>query len=223
MPERVIKALIFDMDGVLVDSEPLHLLAFQELMKEFGVTFTAEDNHAFLGRTDLSLAQFTAEKHGLTEAPESMVQRKENILARLIKEQAKARPGVMDLLETGKRLNLPMAVASSATMQTIQLVVDTLNIRGYFHNLTSGEEVAESKPAPDVFLLAAKRLNMPPENCLVVEDTYNGLQAARSAGMKCLVVPCDATRHQDHSAADLLLDSLEQFELQDWLHQTIIP
>jgi beta-phosphoglucomutase-like phosphatase (HAD superfamily) len=102
-------------------------------------------------------------------------------------------------------------------MQTIELVVDTLNIRKYFHNLTSGEEVEHGKPAPDVFLLAAKRLNTPPENCLVVEDTYNGLKAARAAGMKCLVVPCEATRHQDHSAADLLLDSLEQFNLQSWL------
>jgi HAD superfamily hydrolase (TIGR01509 family) len=205
------------MDGVLVDSEPLHLLAFQELMRQFGVEFTAEDNHEFLGRTDLSLAQHTAAKHGLKETPENIVQRKEDILARLIKEQAKARPGVMELLETAKQVSLPMAVASSATMQTIELVVDTLNIRKYFHNLTSGEEVEHGKPAPDVFLLAAKRLNTAPENCLVVEDTYNGLKAARAAGMKCLVVPCEATRHQDHSAADLLLDSLEQFNLQSWL------
>src|SRR5439155_25510893 len=113
-----IKALIFDMDGVLVDSEPLHLLAYQELMQEFGVNYTEEDNKEFLGRTDLYLAQTMADRHGINLPAQEIVLRKEAILARLMKDEAKIRPGVMDLLQTAKSLGLPMAVASSATMPT---------------------------------------------------------------------------------------------------------
>lgn len=204
------------MDGVLVDSEPLHLRAFQELMQGFGISFTAEDNHEFLGRTDRYVCETMATRHGLAISWESLVEQKEAVLSTLLKAEAKAQPGVMKLLQDANLRGIPMAVASSATAQTIELVVDTLGIRQYFQCLCSGEEVEHGKPAPDIFLLAARRLNVAPGDCLVIEDTFNGLRAALAAGMRCIAIPCDATRHQDHSMADRVLSTMDELQLSDW-------
>jgi beta-phosphoglucomutase family hydrolase len=205
-----VRALIFDMDGVLVDSEPLHLAAYQELFHPHGIEYTEEHNQEFLGCKDIAMAHILVDRYKLSLTPADLVQNKETILARLLRQEAVMRPGVVQLLETAVALKLPCAVASSATMGTIELVVDVLGIRSYFQCLTSGDEVAHGKPAPDVFLLAAERLSVAPQHCLVVEDTFNGIKAAKAAGMYCIAIPCDATVHQDHSAADLNLRSLEE-------------
>lgn len=208
-----VRALIFDMDGVLVDSEPLHLLAYQELFSVHSIEYTEAHNQEFLGCKDIAMARILVERWSLPFTPEQLVQNKETILARLLKSDAQIRSGVKKLLEEARALNIPCAVASSATLPTIQLVVDVLGIRQYFHHLSSGDEVEHGKPAPDVFLLAAKRLGVSPEHCLVIEDTANGIKAAKAAGMFCIAIPCDATRHQDHSQADMNLTSLEEVSL----------
>lgn len=209
-----IRALIFDMDGVVVDSEPLHLLAYQELFGKHNIEFTEEHNREFLGCKDVAMAVVLIDRYGLPETPESLVLAKEAILFRLLTDQAQARPGLSTILERAKSANLPMAIASSATLPTIHLVVDRLNIRNYFRSLSSGDEVKNGKPAPDVFLLAAERLGVKPENCLVIEDTLNGIRAAKSAGMMCIAIPCEATVHQDHSLADVRLTSLLEIEFE---------
>lgn len=205
---RDIRALIFDMDGVIVDSEPLHLAAYKEFFEKFGIEYTASHNEEFLGTKDVAMARTLIDRHNLPHTPESMVKEKESILIRLLTEEATPRPGLRVILEEARANALPMAIASSATLPTIQLVVDRLGIREYFTSLTSGDEVQNGKPAPDVFLLAAKRLGQSPEHCLVIEDTINGIRAAKAAGMMCIGIPCDATMHQDHSLADERLCSL---------------
>jgi beta-phosphoglucomutase family hydrolase len=208
-----IRALIFDMDGVIVDSEPLHLIAYQQILARFEIPYTAQDNREFLGKKDIIIADVLINRHGLPHTPHSFVESKENILFDLIKNQGLERPGLRHILDTAIELKLPMAVASSATMPTIQLVVDTLKIRHYFKTLTSGDEVAHGKPAPDVFLLAAQRLGVEPSACLVIEDTLNGVLAAKAAGMQCVAIPCETTMHQDHSLADQRLTRLDEIDL----------
>jgi beta-phosphoglucomutase family hydrolase len=205
-----VRALIFDMDGVIVDSEPLHLLAYQKFFEEYGVEYTAEHNAEFLGTTDVWMAGVLIERYSLPHTPQTLVKAKEEILLKLITDQAVARPGLPDILSKAQQAGLPMAIASSATLPTINLVVDRLGIREYFKTLTSGDEVTHGKPAPDVFLLAAKRLGVAPENSLVIEDTLNGMKAAKAAGMMCIAIPCEATMHQDHSIADVRMQSLAQ-------------
>lgn len=208
--------LIFDMDGVLIDSEPLHLIAYQELLGQFGITFSEEDNRPYIGRKDLELSQELIALHKLPIEALQLVEKKEEILARLFQTQLALRPGVLRVLELAKKISLPVAVASSATLPTIQLVVQTLDIGRYFQTLTSGDEVAHGKPEPDVFLLAAERIGVLPINCLVIEDSYNGIIAAKAAGMMCLAIPCQATRHQDHTKADKILGTLESLNLDEW-------
>lgn len=210
-----VKALVFDMDGVLIDSEPLHLLAYQRYLADFGLTFLEEDNHQFLGMKDLDCAKHLLERHKLEITAVEFVERKERVLHQLFKEQLQVQPGVHQTLEKAMELQIPMVVASSATMPTIELVVELTGIRKYFRYLCSGDEVPNGKPAPDVFLLAAERLGEKPSECLVIEDTFNGVCAAKAAGMMCIAIPCQATRHQDFAHADLVLRSMEEVNLEE--------
>jgi HAD superfamily hydrolase (TIGR01509 family) len=205
-----IQALIWDMDGTLSDTEPLHFLAYQQVLSRFGIRFTEADYAGFLGATDRAFCETACLRYSLPITWLVLLAEKELILADLIKQQAVPRPGVVRMLETARRFKVRNAVASSATTGTIELTLPTLGIKNYFDAIASGEEVQNSKPAPDVFLLAAKRLGIAPTHCLVLEDSIHGVHAARAAGMHCLAVPCDSTRGQDHSGADLRLDSYEQ-------------
>lgn len=205
-----IEATLWDMDGTLADTELLHFLAYQTWLARNQVSFTEEEYGAFLGATDLAFCRAAVTRYQLPVKPEQLLAEKEELLIALIKERAFLRPGVLQMLKAARQFNVKTAVASSATLGTIHLVLDTLNIREYFQAIASGEEVANSKPAPDVFLLAAQRLNVSPARCLVMEDSINGILAAKAAGMYCLAVPCDSTRYQDHSPADIRLSTHEQ-------------
>jgi beta-phosphoglucomutase family hydrolase len=213
MKTRELKAIIFDMDGVLVDSEPLHLLAMTRFLEQFGIEYSEKENQEFLGRKDLYIAQVLIDRCSLKMTARELVDGKEKILDEIMHSSSAARPGVYEILEAAKQASIPAAVASSATVQAIQTVMKILDIGKYFSAFTSGDEVEHSKPAPDIFLLAASKLGVAAENCLVIEDTLNGLKAAKAAGMYSISIPCDATAHQDHSIADLRLSSLEQVQL----------
>lgn len=204
------------MDGVLIDSEPLHLIAYQQFLKDFGITFSEADNRPFLGRKDVELAEHLISQHELPLDALQLVEQKEEILARLFSEKLKPMPGVVKILQKAQSISLPCAVASSATLPTIKKVTENLDIARYFQTLTSGDEVPHGKPAPDVYLLAAERIDVLPINCLVIEDSFNGILAAKAAGMKCIAIPCPTTRHQDHSKADKILGTLESLHLDDW-------
>lgn len=210
-----LQAIIFDMDGVLIDSEPLHLLSMQRFLGRFGIEYGEGDNHEFLGRKDLVIAEILIERFKLQMTPLEFVGFKEEILRDLVRTQPVARPGLYEILPRAKKAGIKMAVASSATLGTIELVMETLKIGDYFLNLCSGDQVKNGKPAPDIFLMAAEKIAVEPEACLVIEDTINGLKAGKSAGMFCVSIPCDATRHQDHSIADLSLASLDQLPVEE--------
>lgn len=210
-----VRAIVFDMDGVLIDSEPLHLLAYQRFLADFGLTFLEEDNHKFLGMKDVDCAKHLLERHKLEMTALEFVAKKEEMLHKLFVEQLTIQPGVIKTLENAHRLNVPRVIASSATMPTIELVVELTSTRKYFAHLCSGDEVPNGKPAPDVFLLAAQRLGVHPCECLVIEDTFNGVCAAKAAGMMCIAIPCQSTRHQDFAHADLVLNSMDEVELEE--------
>lgn len=212
-----LRALIFDMDGVLIDSEPMHFTAFKKFFRTLDIEYTAEQNALYLGRRDSEISAILVEQYGLNLTPLELVAKKEEIFQDLIQAQATARAGVMETLEEAKRLGIQRAVASSATLPTIKLIVNSLKLNNYFHNLSSGDEVKHGKPAPDVFLLAAERMNTAPEHCLVIEDSEAGVQAAKAAGMKVVAIPCDATKHQTHALADMRLDSLSELKLNEWV------
>jgi len=204
-----IEAVVFDMDGVLVDSEPLHLEATRRLLAGYGVRYSQEENAEFFGFTDMELFAILRSRHGLSPATSELAQRGAEELIELIGREAAPLPGVPAVLEGLKRSGYRLALASSSTPQVIAAMLRALRVDGLFPTVVSSVEVGRGKPAPDVFLAAASRLGRPPSRCLVVEDFRNGVLAAKRAGMACVAVPCAATRHQDFAEADVVLDTLE--------------
>lgn len=210
----MIKGMIFDMDGLLVDSEPFWRQAQIEIFSALGITITEADTIRTTGlRIDL-LVNYYAETQGwdIQANPiEIVTERIVDRVAELITQQKPLLAGVLPLLDLGRSLRLPMAVASSSPMRLIQLTLETLELTHYFDALLSAEHLAHGKPHPEVYLNAADALGLPPTACLAFEDSFNGLLAAKSARMKTVVVPEAHARHQARWViADKQCDSLEE-------------
>jgi HAD superfamily hydrolase (TIGR01509 family) len=203
-----VDAIIFDMDGVLVDSEPLGLLAMRRVMARRGVAYTDADNDEFVGRTTLEECRILKARHRLEADPNDLTREYVDILVGLIRAQPRPLPGVPEVLDGLHAAGYRMALASSADPMVIAENVRTLRLERFFEAIVSGTQVARGKPEPDVFIETARRLRLSPDRCLVVEDSRNGLLAAKAAGMACAVVPCASTRHQDFREADDLLHAL---------------
>jgi len=201
-------AVIFDMDGVLVDSEPFGFEALRRVMARYGLGYSEDENAEFLGRTTLESCRVLKDRHGLPDSAETLADLYiEGMLAQ-IGEGPIPMPGVPEVLEGVRARGYRLALASSAEVRVIQANLAALALAPLFEVVVSGTQVARGKPAPDVFLAAADRLAVSPDRCLVVEDSRNGLLAAKAAGMRCAVVPCAHTRHQDFREADHHLTTL---------------
>lgn len=206
---RVIGAILFDMDGVLMDSEPLHLRATQFALGGRPGSFTERDNLAFVGATDPEVFRVLRILFDLDASIPELVSRKREHLLALVRTEGRPLPGVPEvplrLRETGLRLGL----VSASARPVIDAVLEAVALDGAFDTVVSGDEVARGKPAPDGFLMAARRLAIDPARCLVVEDSRNGVLAGKAAGMTVAAVPGPTTSGQDFSPADLILPSLD--------------
>jgi HAD superfamily hydrolase (TIGR01509 family) len=194
--------VIFDMDGVLVDSEPLGYEAMRRVMARHGVAYTESENEQFLGVTTAESCRVLRARHGLAAGEGDLARQYLDCLLAMIRERPRPMPGVPDVLAALRDAGYRLALASSAESEVIAANVTGLDLVRFFDAMVSGADVARGKPAPDVFLEAARRLELAPTACLVVEDSTNGLLAAKAAGMRCAVVPCAATRHQEFGGAD---------------------
>jgi HAD superfamily hydrolase (TIGR01509 family) len=201
-------ALIFDMDGVLVDSEAFGFEAMRQVMARYRLPYSEEENAEFLGRTTLESCRILERRHGLPDPAEALADVYVEGMLELIARGPIAMPGVPEVLHRVRAAGYRLALASSAEVRVIEANLEALAIVGLFEAVISGAQVPRGKPAPDVFLAAAARLGVPASDCLVVEDSRNGLLAAKAAGMRCAVVPCAYTRHQDFREADHHLAAL---------------
>lgn len=201
--------MLFDMDGVLVDSEPLHLRATRAALGDRGPSFTERDNRAFVGATDAEVFRVLRILFDLPTPTAALVAAKIEHLVALIRAEARPMPGVPAVPLRVRAAGLPLGLASSSPRRVIQAVLEVVGLEGAFRAIVSGEEVGRGKPAPDVYLMAAGRLGVEPERCLVVEDSRNGVLAAKAAGMTVAAIPCPATSQDDFTPADLVLPDLE--------------
>lgn len=202
------RAVIFDMDGVLVDSEPFGFEALRRVMSRYGLGYSEKENVEFLGRTTLESCRILQSRHGLPDSAETLAGFYLEEMLDQIGKGPVAMPGVPEVLVRLRAVGYPLALASSAELRVIHANLTALALAPLFDAVVSGTQVARGKPAPDVFVAAAERLAVPPEGCLVIEDSRNGLLAAKAAGMRCAVVPCAHTRHQDFREADHHLATL---------------
>lgn len=209
----MIKAVIFDMDGLLVDSEPLWQQAEINIFSKIGVQLTREMCASTKGLRINEVVQHWYDTIGWEGKEVETV--KSEIVAEvinLINAEASKMPGVDYILSLCKNKSLKLALASSSDMSIIEAVLAKLNLQNTFEVICSGEHEKAGKPAPDIFITAAKKLDIPPEYCLVFEDSVAGVQAADRAGMNTVAVPDSAEYHnEEFSRASLKISSLELF------------
>jgi len=204
-----IAAVIFDMDGVLVDSEPLHLRATRAALGAHGASYTERDNRAFFGATDAEMLRVLRILWNLPEPTTALVEARTAHLLALIGTEAQPLPGVPVVPRGLRAAGFALGLASASPRQVIRAVLEAVGLTDCFETVVSGDEVARGKPAPDAFVMTARRLAVPAARCLVVEDSRNGVLAAKAAAMMVAAIPCPATSHEDFSIADLVLPSLE--------------
>ena len=212
MPES--KAVIWDMDGVIAATAPYHLMAWQKVFRKQGVDFTqAEFSRHFGQRNDTIIKSVLGEETSRQEI-NAIADEKEISFRQHVRGNIQPLPGVIDLMTSVLEHGLKMAIGSSAPMENIRLITGSLGIDENFHSIISGHEVADGKPDPQVFLLAAQKIGVEPGNCIVIEDAVAGVTAAKRAGMRCLAV---TNTHPRTSLieADLIVDTLEAVTVND--------
>jgi len=210
----MINAVIFDLDGVLIDSEPMHCSADNQLLTKLGIETPENYLDRFAGWTDAAMWTAIKADYNITKSIAELKKLQLPIKLKLLQEsQFQAMPGAVELLEKIKSDNIPIAIASSSPKLFIEAVLKKIKIEKYFAFLVSGEEVGNSKPEPDIFLKAARLLNAEPSQCLVIEDSKSGTMAARRAGMKCIGYQNPNSGNQDLSEADIILSDLKDIDL----------
>jgi len=214
MPENETRAVIWDMDGVIADTGPYHFRAWQTVFQKKGVNFTEEDFTANFGqRNDTIIKKTLGEKTPQSEVA-SIAREKETTFRKLVSRNIKPLPGAIALIRSLNEHGFKIALASSAPMENIQLITGSLGINNCFHTIVSGRDVAEGKPSPQSFLLAAKKLGVAPQRCIVIEDAIAGVAACKSAGSRCLAVTNTNSREKLNKA-DLIVDTLEAVKIND--------
>ena len=209
----MITAVIFDMDGIIIDSEPLQMIAINQVMAQWNVKLSVQEFQKMIGR---KLADDFADMKQQYQIPIdylTFAKQKREAYHSILEQNLIEMPGLSPLLSRLLNAKYRLAVASSSVRADVNMVLDGLNITEKFAVVTSGDEVEEGKPNPALFLLAAKRLNVPVTQCVAIEDSNPGLRAAKDAGMKCIVVPHQHTRHQDFSRAHIIVDSLDDITI----------
>jgi HAD superfamily hydrolase (TIGR01509 family) len=211
----VIEAVIFDMDGVLIDSEPIHTEATRAMLADLGIEYVSDPNENFVGCTDWDVFHALRARYGLAgdegQLSAAWVARSVKLLSRPLVPMR----GVPDVLHVLRRSGIRLALASSSAPPIIAATLNGLGLSSVFEITVSGHDVERGKPAPDIFLEAARRLEVRPEALLIVEDSFNGLSAAVAAGIRCVAVPCPSTARQDLTGAAVRLADLT--ELLPWL------
>ena len=182
-------AVIFDMDGVLTDSEPLICTAALAMFKEFGLVAQAADFLPFIGTGENRYLGGVAEKYHFPLDIPRAKKRTYEIYLELAPARLRAFPGARDFVLACRQAGYKTALASSADPVKIEANLRIISLPpAEWSAITTGEEVAHKKPAPDLFLAAARKLGLPPEQCVVIEDAINGIEAAKAAGMRCIAV-----------------------------------
>lgn len=204
-------AVIFDFDGVIVDTEPIYWDAMQKIAKRRGKEVTLELKKRVMGTGGIISMGIMKESLGLSESPEELLEERGKIYRKLLhKRGAKPMPGLFNAIDIVNKLKFRKAIASSSRLEWIDFALRELNLVNEFPIIAYYEEVKKGKPAPDVFILALKKLELPANRCVVLEDTVVGVESAKGAKIKCIAIPNQYNRDMDFSKADIVIRSLEQ-------------
>jgi beta-phosphoglucomutase len=206
-------AAIFDMDGVLIDSYHAHYRSWRAMAQARGLDISEEVFAATFGRTSREVIAAVWPELNLTPVQiAAMDAEKERRFREIVADELPVMPGAAELLQALRAAGARLAIGSSAPRENIVLVLEGLQWQGLFDAVVTGDEVTRGKPDPQVFLLAAERLQVPPPCCVVIEDASQGIAAARAGGMKCIGLASTGRTRQSLAAADRVVDSLRELK-----------
>lgn len=209
-----IEAVIFDFDGVIVDTEEIGIDVSSRLMKRrFGIKLTQEEKNMFYGLQDLRFYQLLIEKRYLEANPHLLLQYHNQEYDKAIMQINSTLPGVVNLLEELRKNGIVSAICSGSYISQIETVLRNLGLGGYFDVVTSCEETTNHKPNPEPYVVTAKKLKISPLNCAAIEDSENGVISAKNAGMYCVGVTVGNHGTQNLVGADMVIYSLTELKL----------
>jgi HAD superfamily hydrolase (TIGR01509 family) len=210
----MLKAVIFDMDGVIVDSEPLHRKAYQRMFFDFELEVSNELYGSFTGQSTQAICEILCNLFNLNYKAELLVNRKRKHFELLFDEDDELNliEGVLDLIKDYYKSGLNLILASSASMQNINRIFKRFDLDSYFKCKLSGADLKASKPHPEIFIKATEASGFLKENCLVIEDSTNGISAAKSAGLFCVGFNSANSKNQNYTNADMVIESFKEIK-----------
>jgi HAD superfamily hydrolase (TIGR01509 family) len=211
----MLKAVIFDMDGVIIDSEPFHWEVNKKIFKLLGIRVSKKDYKKYIGSSNTNMWTDLKARFGLPQPLEDLVNIQVNGNVDFLREN-KFGPieGITALLSDLKKNDIAIGLASSSPSVAIDIVLRKFKIENYFSVKVSGEDFKKSKPAPDIFLRAARLMQVPPAQCAIIEDSAHGVAAALAAGMKCVGFANKNSWDQDLSGVDFVVDDIKKLNVE---------
>ncbi len=206
----MIKAVIFDMDGIIIDSEPIASEVVIKVLKEYGKEpiFHPDGNVQEVGITDLEDWTKMKARYHLDEDVQVLIDKMQKLLFDRLNSGIEPMPGLIELLDFLEEKKVKIGLASSSGSPRIELILSKLGIRDRFKTIISGESLVQSKPHPEIYEKAAQMLGEKPENCLALEDAEHGVESAYQANLKVIAIPNSSTKNQNFTHATKIINSL---------------
>jgi beta-phosphoglucomutase len=208
-----IEAVIFDMDGVLVDSEPLYTEVERANFRQLGLAVSEEEHKQFRGTATDRMWQVLREKYNMKQSVGELVEMTNRLVTPYFRsmDRIEPMPGIVALIKKLKKKGILLALASSSYSDVIDIILRKTGLKNFFDVVVDSQMAGSSKPDPDIFLLAAEKLGVSPDRCIVIEDSTNGIKAARDAGMFCIAYAGPGSELQDQSGADMVISRFKDF------------
>ncbi|HBY67343.1 MAG TPA: ABC transporter ATP-binding protein [Flavobacteriaceae bacterium] len=203
----MLKAVLFDMDGVIVNTEPLHKKAYFQMFEDVNIDVSEEMYEAYTGQSTINICKDLCSHFSLSEAPETLMATKRKHFKHLFAtdDELDLLDGVLQLIKDYYNNGLTLILASSASMPNINRIFERFELNQYFTNKLSGADLKASKPHPEIFIKAAQASGHIKDNCMVIEDSTNGIAAAKGAGIFCVGYDSIYSKNQDYSKADVVI------------------
>jgi len=210
----MIQTVIFDLDGVIIDSEPVHFRLEKKMFEELQIEVSSEEHNSFVGMSSENMWKKIVTQHKLSYQVEALVQKKYALyIDDLINTpDLYPIPHVVELIKELYKNNFKLLIASSSPLEVIDAVIEKFVLSNYFIGIVSGTQFTHSKPHPEIFLSAANLANSKLHECVVIEDSENGVTAAKAAGMKCIGFVNPNSGNQNLNKADVIIESFEKVD-----------
>ncbi|WP_299550395.1 HAD family phosphatase [Seonamhaeicola sp.] len=206
------KAVIFDMDGVIIDSEPMHYKAYHDMFDEIGIEVSSELYESFTGQSTINICKRLCDHFKLEQSPEALVALKRKHYKHFFDTNSDLTliDGVLELIKDYHHNGLTLVLGSSAAMTSIDQIFERFDLNQYFKAKLSGADLKQSKPHPEIFIKAAQASGFKKEECMVIEDSTNGIQAANAAGIYCVGFDSFHSKNQDYSTANKVITDFKE-------------